>query len=79
MLFAYDIETLVPSSPQRTNVLNIPQKLNGSLDVQFFSVGSIEGGTRVIYKTKKGVEYHSTASAFVGFTCGLVEQCLPRT
>lgn len=53
MLFAYDIESLVPSCLQRANTFHIPQKLNGSLDVQFFSVGSLEGRTLVIYMTKK--------------------------
>ncbi|KAF8500987.1 CNH domain-containing protein, partial [Russula emetica] len=56
MLFAYDIESLVPSSClQKANTFHIPQKLNGSLDVQFFSVGSLEGRTLVIYMTKKGL------------------------
>lgn len=55
MFFAYDIESLVPSSLQRTNTFHIPQKLSGSLNVQFFSVGRLEGRTLVIYMSKKGV------------------------
>jgi hypothetical protein len=79
MLFAYDIESLVPSCLQRTSTFHIPQKLNGSLDVQFFSVGSLEGRTLVIYMTKKGVGCHPTVSALADFTWGLVEQRLPHT
>ena len=79
MLFAYDIESLVPSCIQKTNTFHIPQKLSGSLDVQFFSVGHLEGRTLVIYMSKKGVGHHSTASALADFTWGLVEQCLPHT
>ena len=78
MLFAYDIESLVPSL-QRASTFHIPQKLNGSLDVQFFSVGSLEGRTLVIYMTKKGVGDHPTASALADLTWGLVKQCLPYT
>lgn len=63
MLFAYDIESLVPSCLQKANTFHIPQKLNGSLDVQFFSVGSLDGRTLVIYMTKKGVGDHLTAFA----------------
>jgi hypothetical protein len=79
MLFAYDIESLVPSCLERANTFHIPQKISGSLDVQFFSVGSLDGRTLVIYKSKKGVGWHPTASALADFTWGLVEQCLPRT
>lgn len=79
MLFAYDIESIAPSCLQRANVSHIPQKLNGSLDVQFFSVGSLEGRTLVIYMTKKGVRYHINACALADFTWHLVEQHLPRT
>ena len=78
MLFAYDIESLVPSFLQKANTFHIPQKINGSLDVQFFSVGSLEGRTFVIYVTKKGVGYHPTVSVLADFTWGLVEQCLPH-
>jgi CNH domain len=52
-LFAYHVETLVPSSPNGVNTS--PQKLNGSKDVHFFSVGSLGGRTLVIYMKKKGV------------------------
>lgn len=79
MLFAYDIESLVPTFLQKTSTFHIPQKINGSLDVQFFSVGSLEGRTLVIYMTKKGVGCHLTASVLADFTWALVEQCLPHT
>ena len=54
-LFAYHIEALVPSSPNSANTSQTPQKLNGSKDVHFFSVGSLGGRTLVIYMKKKGV------------------------
>jgi hypothetical protein len=54
-LFAYHIEALVPSSPQSANTSQTPQKLNGTKDVHFFSVGSLSGRTLVIYMKKKGV------------------------
>ncbi|KAH9008657.1 hypothetical protein EDB84DRAFT_1595503 [Lactarius hengduanensis] len=54
-LFAYHIEALVPTSPQSTNTTQTPQKLNGSKDVHFFSVGSLGGWTLVIYMKKKGL------------------------
>ena len=54
-LFAYHIEALVPTSPQSANTTQTPQKLNGSKDVHFFSVGSLGGRTLVIYMKKKGV------------------------
>ena len=54
-LFAYHIEALVPSSPNSPNTSQTPQKLNGSKDVHFFSVGSLGGRTLVIYMKKKGV------------------------
>jgi RHO1 GDP-GTP exchange protein 1/2 len=54
-LFAYHIEALVPTSPQSPNTSQTPQKLNGSKDVHFFSVGSLGGRTLVIYMKKKGV------------------------
>ncbi|KAH9957981.1 Dbl-like domain-containing protein [Lactifluus volemus] len=53
-LFAYHIEALVPSSPNSANTS--PQKLNGSKDVHFFSVGSLGGRTLVIYMKKKGLD-----------------------
>ncbi|RDB18445.1 Rho1 guanine nucleotide exchange factor 1 [Hypsizygus marmoreus] len=57
-LFAYHIEALVPSSPQTIhNASNqVPQKLNGTKDVHFFSVGSLHGRTLIIYMKKKGLE-----------------------
>ena len=54
-LFAYHIEALVPSSPNSPHTSQTPQKLNGSKDVHFFSVGSLGGRTLVIYMKKKGV------------------------
>ena len=79
MLFVYDIESIVRSFPQRANVSHIPQKLNGSLDVQFFSVGSLEGRTLVIYVAQKRVGCHPSACALANLTWGLVEQLLPHT
>jgi hypothetical protein len=55
-LFAYHIEALVPTSPQSANTTQTPQKLNGSKDVHFFSVGSLGGRTLVIYMKKKGLD-----------------------
>lgn len=63
-LFAYHIEELVPSSPQSAQTFQTPQKLDGTKDVQFFSVGSLGGRTLVIYMKKKGVR-HPTHSFFV--------------
>jgi RHO1 GDP-GTP exchange protein 1/2 len=62
-LFAYHIEALVPTSPQSLNTPQTPQKLNGSKDVHFFSVGSLGGRTLVIYMKKKGVGFCSTGLA----------------
>lgn len=61
-LFAYHIEALVPSSPQSAHTSQTPQKLNGTKDVHFFSVGSLGGRTLVIYMKKKGVCYRSHCS-----------------
>lgn len=58
-LFAYHIEALVPSSPQSAHTSQTPQKLNGTKDVHFFSVGSLGGRTLVIYMKKKGVRYQA--------------------
>jgi RHO1 GDP-GTP exchange protein 1/2 len=58
-LFAYDIEALRPPSPNSANTYQTPQKLNGSKDVHFFSVGSLGGRTLVIYMNKKGVSSFS--------------------
>ncbi|KAN0135929.1 CNH domain containing protein [Lactarius tabidus] len=54
-LFAYHIEALVPT-PQSANTTQTPQKLSGSKDVHFFSVGSLGGRTLVIYMKKKGLD-----------------------
>jgi hypothetical protein len=54
-LFAYHIEALVPSSPQSSHASATPEKLNGTKDVHFFSVGTLNGRTLVIYMKKKGV------------------------
>jgi RHO1 GDP-GTP exchange protein 1/2 len=54
-LFAYHIEALVPSSPNSANTTQTPQKLNGSKDVHFFSVGNLGERTLVIFMTKKRV------------------------
>ncbi|KAH8833415.1 CNH domain-containing protein [Flagelloscypha sp. PMI_526] len=53
-LFAYHIEALVPSTPHAPQASAVPQKLNGNKNVQFFSVGNVQGRTLVIYMIKKG-------------------------
>ncbi|KAF8517935.1 Dbl-like domain-containing protein [Hysterangium stoloniferum] len=55
-LWAYHIEALVPSSPPRPNMARAPQKLNNHKEVQFFSVGTINGRTLLIWMKKKGLE-----------------------
>ncbi|KAJ7230675.1 CNH domain-containing protein [Mycena pura] len=55
-LFAYHIEALVPSSPQGSHASQVPQKLNGTKDVHFFSVGTLHNRTLVIYMKKKGLD-----------------------
>ncbi|KAG5643354.1 hypothetical protein DXG03_001036 [Asterophora parasitica] len=57
-LFAYHIEALVPSQPtnSRANPNLEPQKLNGTKDVHFFSVGQLHGRTLIVYMKKKGLE-----------------------
>ncbi|KAJ7780269.1 CNH domain-containing protein [Mycena maculata] len=55
-LFAYHIEALVPSSPNGTHTSQVPQKLNGTKDVHFFSVGTLHNRTLVIYMKKKGLD-----------------------
>ena len=65
-LFAYHIEALVPTSPHSPHTSQTPQKLNGSKDVHFFSVGSLGGRTLVIYMKKKGVGYCSTWIGRIG-------------
>ncbi|KAJ3511512.1 hypothetical protein NMY22_g15624 [Coprinellus aureogranulatus] len=56
-LFAYHIEALVPNplNPQPFTS-QTPQKINGSKEVQFFSVGTLHGRTLVIYMNKKGAD-----------------------
>ncbi|KAF8661267.1 hypothetical protein AX16_001369 [Volvariella volvacea WC 439] len=54
-LFAYHIEALVPTSPQGVTNTQAPQKLNGTKDVHFFSVGTLHGRTLIVYMKKKGV------------------------
>ncbi|KAI6112968.1 CNH domain-containing protein [Pisolithus sp. B1] len=55
-LFAYHIEALVPSSPQSAHASQTPQRVNGTRDVHFFSVGQQGGRTLVIYMKKKGLD-----------------------
>lgn len=55
-LFAYHIEALVPSSPNNAHFNQAPEKLNGTKDVHFFSVGTLHGRTLVIYMKKKGLD-----------------------
>lgn len=55
-LFAYHIEALVPSSPQSAQTSQTPQRVNGTRDVHFFSVGNQGGRTLVIYMKKKGLD-----------------------
>ncbi|KAG6332497.1 hypothetical protein ID866_6590 [Astraeus odoratus] len=55
-LFAYHIEALVPSSPQSAHTSQTPQRVNGTRDVHFFSVGQQSGRTLVIYMKKKGLD-----------------------
>jgi hypothetical protein len=57
-LFAYHIEALVPSSPHTAHGSQTPQKLNGTKDVHFFTVGNLGGRTLVIYMKKKGVSLY---------------------
>ncbi|KAK6978137.1 CNH domain-containing protein [Favolaschia claudopus] len=55
-LFAYHIEALVPSSPHASHASQVPQKLNGTKDVHFFTVGTLHNRTLVAYMKKKGLE-----------------------
>ncbi|KAF8809527.1 hypothetical protein BYT27DRAFT_7187842 [Phlegmacium glaucopus] len=55
-LFAYHIEALVPSSPHGAHTSQVPQKLSGTKDVHFFSVGTLQGRTLIVYMKKKGLE-----------------------
>jgi len=54
-LFAYHMEALVPSSPHGAHTSQVPQKLSGTKDVHFFSVGTLQGRTLIIYMKKKSV------------------------
>ncbi|KAF8902367.1 Dbl-like domain-containing protein [Gymnopilus junonius] len=54
-LFAYHIEALVPSSPQGAHTAQVPQKLSGTKDVHFFSVGTLQGRTLIVYMKKKSL------------------------
>ncbi|KAF9001525.1 CNH domain-containing protein [Cyathus striatus] len=53
-LFAYHIEALVPTDPSHSQALQTPQKLNGSKDAHFFSIGTLHGRTLVVYMKKRG-------------------------
>ena len=54
-LFAYDMEAIVPSSPHVAHTSQVPLKLSGTKDVHFFSVGTLQSRTLVVYMKKKGV------------------------
>lgn len=49
------MEALVPSSPHGVHTSQVPQKLSGTKDVHFFSVGTLQGRTLIIYMKKKSV------------------------
>ncbi|KAG6899149.1 hypothetical protein C0993_000239 [Termitomyces sp. T159_Od127] len=56
-LFAYHLESLVPTHIKNTRGQSVhvsAQKINGKTDVHFFSVGTVQGRTLVIYMKKKG-------------------------
>lgn len=57
VLYAYDIEALVPSSFQSDSEYDpqMPQRLTKDKEVRFFRVGCLAGRTLVIYMKKKGV------------------------
>ncbi|KAF8159396.1 CNH domain-containing protein [Crassisporium funariophilum] len=55
-LFAYHIEALVPSSPHGAHTSQVPQKLSGTKDVHFFSVGTLQNRTLIVYMKKKGLD-----------------------
>ncbi|ESK85040.1 signal transducer [Moniliophthora roreri MCA 2997] len=55
-LFAYHIEALVPSSPASQHASQTPQKLSGNKDVHFFSVGTLQGRTLVVYMKRKSMD-----------------------
>lgn len=76
-LFAYHIEALVPSSAHGAHTSQVPQKLSGTKDVHFFSVGTLQGRTLIIYMKKKSVRSFVTLS-WLALTCiSLVEQHFP--
>ncbi|OAX37661.1 Dbl-like domain-containing protein [Rhizopogon vinicolor AM-OR11-026] len=52
-LFAYRIEAL---SPQSAHTSRAPQRVSGTGDVHFFSVGNQGGRTLVVYMKKKGLD-----------------------
>ena len=55
-LFAYHIEALVPSPTQAAHASQaMPQKISGTKDVHFFSVGTLQGRTLIVYMKKRGV------------------------
>ena len=55
-LYAYDIEMIVPSSAkQPLHSPQTPQALSGSKPVEFFTVGTLNGRTLVVYMKKKCV------------------------
>lgn len=54
-LFAYHIDALVPSSPGTANPACTPQKLSGNKNVQFFTTGTLDGRTLVIYMKKENL------------------------
>lgn len=55
-LFAYHIEALVPTQPNNPAASVNPQRLNtGNKEVLFFTVGTIQNRTLVIYMKKRGV------------------------
>ena len=53
MLFAYHLEALVPTTTSNIHASQIPEKINAR-DVQFFSIGVLQGRTLVVYMKKKG-------------------------
>ncbi|KAF8316675.1 Dbl-like domain-containing protein [Clavulina sp. PMI_390] len=55
-LFAYHIEALVPTGPAGSAPPREPQRLNKNRDVQFFSVGTLNDRTLIIYMKKKGLD-----------------------
>jgi hypothetical protein len=61
------MEALVPSSPHSSHTSQTPQKLNGTKDVHFFSVGTLHGRTLVIYMKKKNVSIPTVVDVMIGF------------